>query len=93
MKVQNGDRVKDAVTGYEGTVVARTEYLNQCVRVQIQAQALQPTGIPVESIHVDEDQVYILEVAANRPDLRIVDKPQATGGPAAATRNRAPTHR
>lgn len=30
-----GDKARDSVTGFEGTVVARAEYLNGCVRLAL----------------------------------------------------------
>jgi hypothetical protein len=35
--VNVGDRVKDKVTGFEGTVMSRTTYLFGCVRLSVQA--------------------------------------------------------
>jgi len=36
-KIKLGQRVKDPLTGYEGVAVARTEYLNGCARIGVQA--------------------------------------------------------
>jgi len=33
--VQLGQKVRDAVSGYEGIVTARTEWLNGCVRITV----------------------------------------------------------
>lgn len=59
-KPENGDRVRDRVTGFEGMVVARTEWLNGCIRVQVAAEKIKDSGKPVEIVF-DEQQIEVLE--------------------------------
>lgn len=33
-----GEKVKDSITGFEGVVVARAEYLNGCVSYQVEGK-------------------------------------------------------
>jgi len=70
-----GDQVKDTVTGYKGTIIGRTEWLNGCKRYCIQAAKLTDSGKPVESEHVDEGQIDLIKAARNRPQAAV------TGGP------------
>lgn len=51
-----GAVAKDKITGFEGVVVARTEWLNGCARLCIQPQALHE-GKPVEDHTFDENQL------------------------------------
>lgn len=56
MAVQLGKSYRDIITGYEGIAVSRTEFLNGCVRVAIQAPGVYE-GKPYESYVVDEPQL------------------------------------
>ncbi len=58
-----GDKVKDTITGYEGIAVARTCWLNGCVRISIQSTKLKD-GIPVVNQDFDEVQVKFIEANA-----------------------------
>jgi len=61
-----GDVVKDKVTGLKGTVMARTEWLNGCVRINIQPKAFKD-GVPVDTVTIDETQLDIL-TPYNKPN-------------------------
>lgn len=53
--IKLGDRVKDTVTDFTGMVIARTTYLNGCVRCQVIGKATdnkQPEGD-----WIDEEQL------------------------------------
>lgn len=54
--VKLGTQVRDRVTGYEGTAMSRTTYMNGCVRVGIQAPGLFEGKI-LEEVWCDEGQV------------------------------------
>ncbi len=71
--IQTGDKVRDTLTGLEGTVVAITEWLNGCVRVTVQPSIVKE-GRPVDTTTLDIEQVEIVK-AAKRRSL------QGTGGP------------
>ncbi len=62
-KIQLGDLIRDSITGFEGIADARMEFLNKCVRWQIQPQALHE-GVPVKPQVFDEDQLIIVKAAA-----------------------------
>ena len=59
-KFDLGDLVKDKVSGYEGIVIVRSEWLNACRRYSIQAQALKD-GKPIEAIGLDEDNMELVQ--------------------------------
>lgn len=44
--IQLGDIARDTVTGYQGTVIARTEWLNGCWRLTLQSNTLDKEGKP-----------------------------------------------
>jgi len=54
-----GDKVKDTVTPFKGVVIARTEYLNGCIRYQVQPTDLKD-GAPQEATSFDEEQLRLV---------------------------------
>jgi hypothetical protein len=72
-KIKLGDKVRCKLTGCEGTVIAITEWLNQCRRMSIQPSHLKD-GVPVDPTTLDEVQLEIL--SAGPPTT-----PKKTGGP------------
>lgn len=69
-----GCKVKDMITDFEGTCIARCEYLNGCIRCEVQAKGLKD-GIPIEGIWIDEGQlVNITEIQKKKAE-------EVTGGP------------
>ena len=71
--------MKDSVSGFTGIVVARTEWLHQCVRVTIQPPVDKEGKIP-EAQSFDEPSVIVVKAAAvERPELK-VERPVKTGG-------------
>jgi len=54
--VNLGDIAEDIVTGFKGTVVAVTNWLNGCQRVTLQPNELKD-GKPVESYTFDVEQI------------------------------------
>lgn len=72
-RLKLGDSARDRITGYVGIIIARTEWLNGCLRVTIQAEEMKD-GKPVESQTFDAEQVEL--VVKVKPSPR---KPK--GGP------------
>lgn len=70
-----GDTARCRITGYEGVVIARTEWINNCVRYTVQAQKLTAEGKPVEAVGFDE---YDLDLVAA---LELPAPPVKHGGP------------
>ena len=86
-KVTVGDLVKDTITGYEGIVIGRTEYLFGCVRALVQARHLDGArtkgGKPHEGLWFDEPQLEVLKAGVVAKPSESVPPPasRVTGGP------------
>lgn len=61
MSIKLGSKVKDVISGFVGVVVARTEYLFGCVRVQVSPQKLEKEGKLPEVVCFDEDQLEVIK--------------------------------
>lgn len=75
-----GDKARDVISGFSGTIVAVTEWLNGCRRLTIQPSMLHD-GKPVDSSTFDAEQVEKMEVGP-------VLSPSRTGGPSIAPQQR-----
>lgn len=74
--VQLGDRVKDKVTGFCGLVIARTTWLNGCVRIGVQNEKLKEwLGMPQETQWIDELQLIVVKSRVVNTGI------EAPGGP------------
>lgn len=80
MSIQLGDKAKDQVTGFEGICVARTEWLNGCIRVTLQSDKLDKDGRPQEGQTFDEPQLTVTKAR------KVSCGPRDTGGPATTPR-------
>lgn len=58
-KFKNGDKVVDRLTGFSGIVTAVVEYLNGCIRYQIQPP-INDEGEYRESVIIDEQQLDLI---------------------------------
>jgi hypothetical protein len=56
-----GDKVRDRITGFTGIVVARTQWLNGCIRLQIQPEALDKDGKIPDVAHLDVQQCELVK--------------------------------
>lgn len=68
-----GDKVRDIVTGFKGTVISRHEYLNGCVRLSIQPNDLHE-GRVIEAQTFDIEQIAV--ITKNQHNVM-----QRSGGP------------
>jgi hypothetical protein len=59
-KYDLGDLVKDKVTGFQGVIIVRTEWLNGCRRYSVQSQELKD-GKPMDAVGFDEDGIELVE--------------------------------
>jgi len=64
--IKLGDKVKDRVTGLEGIVVARTDWLNGCIRMVVQPQLLKD-GKPVDTSCFDIEELVLVKADALPP--------------------------
>jgi hypothetical protein len=79
-KFRLGDQVKDRVTGFKGVIMARTQWMNLCIRYSVQARDLQD-GKPVPDQWFDENDIELVRGSKNlAPEVA-----RATGGPTSST--------
>lgn len=77
MAIKLGSKVRDTITGLQGTAIARTEWLHGCVRVTVQPNALRD-GKPIDTSTFDEPQLELVEESATPPaPPRHGDRPNA----------------
>lgn len=84
--IELGDKVKDVLTGFSGVAIARTEWLNGCVRITIQGEGMKD-GLPIEGFTVDEQQIKVMKAKAFVPETATAPAPKTKkpGGPYKAT--------
>ncbi len=75
--VKLGNKVRDSITGFEGVVVARTEWLYGCTRCGVAPTKLHD-GKPVEDQWFDEQRLEVLR--DDKPQVS-KDSNAQTGGP------------
>ncbi len=59
-KFKNGDKVRDTISGFEGTITCEAVYKNGCVRYSIQPP-LDSNGHFQESQVIDEEQLELIK--------------------------------
>ena len=79
-KVGLGDVVRDTITGFEGVVCAKTEWLNGCVRVQVQPKQLRE-GKPIEAHTFDIEQLELVKIGGRKSRPTGGDRPSAVQRP------------
>lgn len=75
MKIELGDKVRCKITGFVGTAVARTEFLNGCVQYNIVPKCKKGENKMTDEIGIDEQS---LEVIPKKKEIKI--KKSDTGG-------------
>jgi len=76
-KFNLGDKAKDIITGFEGIIVARTQWLNNCNVYRVQPQELKD-GKRLDADHFDEPQLEIVKEKVHKESRK-------TGGMAQST--------
>ena len=71
-----GDRVRDIITGFEGIVVAETNWLYGCRRLTVQPEAIDKDGDVVKTGTFDEPQLTLVAAGVHQAQL---DKPAVYG--------------
>jgi hypothetical protein len=71
-----GAKVRDPISGLEGVVTGRHEYLHGCVRLSVQPYGLDKDGKPHDPASFDEPALDVLAT----PDPGS-NRPPPTGGP------------
>jgi hypothetical protein len=77
--IELGMPVKDTVSGFEGVATARSEYLWDCVRIQVSATKLKPDGSRLDAEWFDEAQLRPCRVEVLPQEAGKVAQPP--GGP------------
>ena len=77
MTIRLGQRVRDKITGFEGTVVCRSEWINGCIQFSVQPRVDKDGKLP-EMQWIDEQQCEALE---DPPTENPIGQPQPIGGP------------
>jgi hypothetical protein len=80
-RVELGSEVKDKVTGFRGIAIGRSEFLNGCARIGVQAK-VGKDGSVKDAVWFDEPQLEIIVEKKIKCGLR------NTGGPAPSTPTR-----
>ena len=76
--IKLGSHVKDMVSGFEGVVTARVEFLNGCVQYCIRPAHVEKDGTLNEGVYFDSQQVAL--IAEVHKNVRSVVQ-RNTGGP------------
>lgn len=58
-KFRNGQKVRDRLSGFEGTITCCAEYMNGCIRYNVQPE-LDEEGHYQDSEVIDEQQLVLL---------------------------------
>ncbi len=77
-KVELGDKVRCKYSGFEGTVTAKTEFINGCVQFSVIAKHPKSKDfIPPEETALDEQSVVVIKKLKKEP----IKKEESNGGP------------
>jgi len=76
-KIELGAPARDKITGFEGIVVSRTQWLNACNVYGVQPSSLNKDGGLRDKEHFDEPQLEVTGTSTIKPK-------RETGGPAHA---------
>ena len=74
MSINLGDRAKDRISGFSGIVVAKTHWLNGCVRITIQPEktdngkTLDNATFDLEQIELVKPGVLLVQPNRNEPE-------------------------
>lgn len=74
-KFELGDKVKCIHTGFEGVIVARTEYMNGCIQYNVVPRFQKGKGFPDE-VGVDEGSLELMKKKPTKKKAR-----KRNGGP------------
>lgn len=78
-KIKLGDKVKDKITGFEGIVISRIEYLNGCIQFGVKARV--KNAALKEAEYIDEKQLKWIDEGINKTvAMKEVAKRRPPGG-------------
>ena len=58
--IKMGQKVRDKITGFEGIVIAKVEYLTRCVQYCVKPRIVEPGKMP-EGCYIDEVQLEVVD--------------------------------
>lgn len=59
--IQLGDRARDKITGFEGIVMCKREFLFTTTDYEIRSEGLKPDGAMGDSYYFDEQRIEVLK--------------------------------
>lgn len=62
-----GDLAKDRITGFQGVIVGRTDWINGCTRMALQGTKLDKDGIPSDVVTFDVEQLVLVKADVHPP--------------------------
>lgn len=67
-----GDEVKDRITGFQGVIISRTQWLTNCNTYGVKTRSLDKDGKPQDSCYFDEPNLELVgsEVFSSHRDGR-----------------------
>jgi hypothetical protein len=72
--MDNGDLVKDVISGFKGIVIGRSTWINGCVRLTVRPQGVsKETGKPFEADCFDEGDLVLVKARAVAAKARDTD--------------------
>jgi len=74
MKISLGDKVRDTITGFEGRVTGRAEYISGCIQYAV-TPPVNKDGEMADANWIDEQRIEIIESKS------VIGRP--SGGPQA----------
>lgn len=74
-KFRLGAKARDTVTGFEGIITARNEWLNGCIQYCLKPKVDKDGKIP-EGEWIDEQQVELVRKAASKAAAKTTGGPQ-----------------
>jgi hypothetical protein len=90
-KFRLGEHLKDRITGFDGVVIARTEYVHNCSRYMLQPRGLDKDGKSRGYESFDEDQLELMPKKKAQPYVAVGGAVHAPdhGGPAPGPQRRS----
>ena len=80
-KFELGQHLKDRITGFNGIVICRTEWLHNCARHTLQPRETDKDGAPRKAEGFDEDQLEAMPKAKSYDPKAGQHLAPAHGGP------------
>lgn len=78
-ELSRGDKVKEPISGFEGTVITINRYLYDCARIVVRTDWFDEDGLPVDGIF-DEPELELVEEAEEEDEVEPEESRPHTGG-------------